>query len=340
MRLIFLSTFDTKVHKKTFFLMYIMINEITIPPIHILDLISHYFLNVNKNTVLTPQTFCKIIRSTLTSEDIRLIRDENRWNIEFAGEPHRVSPGAKRYEDIAPYFMRFYKSNNCYAFAMDDLRGQRQEGSLPGTISRDSRRFLVNWQSCDIPKEMVMKDSRKNHDHLEIMTSSNVGLPGTYRVQFFVDTSPGNSRRSTDFHWYREVRPPAWIAHYLRHYRSYKKIKDPKYTKHFMMEAEALLRTMKAPCGKIHPDDNLQKYHGIKTYFLQAMGSDSSNKHEDTYAIYANKAGLSNILSICGKKGRIMCNPMQAIRGYSNNIDYDKFCDHFVVKTNRGKSSN
>ena len=141
-------------------------NEISIPSIHILDLMSHYYLNVNQNSVLTPKIFCKIIRSTLTDEDIRLIRDENKWNIEFAGEPHLVSPGAKQYEQIAPYFMRFYKSNNCYAFAMDDLRGQRHEGSLPGTISNDSRRFRVNWQSCYIPKERVLQDTRKNGNKL------------------------------------------------------------------------------------------------------------------------------------------------------------------------------
>lgn len=317
-----------------------MINEITIPPIHILDLMSHYHLNVNQNSVLTPKIFCKLIRGTLTDEDIRLIRDENKWKIEFAGEPHLVSPGAKRYEQIAPYFMRFHKSNNCYAFAMDDLRGQRQEGSLPGTISKDSRRFLVNWQSCEVPKELVMKDSRENNHHLEIMTSRNAGAPGTYRVQFFVDTSPLNTKRSTDFHWYREVRPPAWIDHYLRNFREYKKIKNPKYVREFMSQVNEILQTMKTPCASIQQGDNLQKYHGIKSYYQQAMGSDMVNRNTDgMFAIYANKAGLSRILSICGKKGRIMCNPNQAIRGYSNNIDYDKFCDHYVVKTNRGKTT-
>lgn len=315
-----------------------MINEVSIPSIHILDLISHYYLNVNRNTVLTPKVFARLLRSTLTNEDIRLIRDENHWNIEFAGEPHYVSPGAKRYEEIAPYFMRFYKSNNCYAFAMDDLRGERYEGSLPGTISKDARRFRVNWQTCDIPKEMVMKDSAHNHHHLQRMTSQNIGLPNTYRVQFFVDTFPYNENRSTDFHWYREVRPPAWIAHYLKFYSQYKRIKNPKYVAQFMKQVETLLKTMKQPVGILSRQDNLRRYHGIRSYYQQNMGVNEPNS--GSYAIYANKAGLSPILSICGKKGRIMCNPIQAIRGYSNNIDYDKFCDHFVVFTNRGKSTN
>jgi hypothetical protein len=352
-------------------------NVVFIPGIHIVDLLSHYYIVAKRNASLSPKEACQLIRESLTDEDIRLIRDPNpgmgkkRWVVEFAGKAHRVSPGAKEYEQIAPYFMKLHRSNNCYAFAMDDLRGQRTDGSIPGSASQDPRRHDVNWQSCEVPKDMVLKDA-KIVNHLRVKEhSTDEGHPGTYQVQFFVDRNGFNRKKSTDFHWYREVRPPAWIDHYLKNWRTYKRIQGEKKKELFVKEMELLLNNARGPESRIrfnhhtdqvHPKDvdRLQVYHGIRSYYGKPMGSDCfingedrrmfirnsaknfANSHsvrELPYAVYANKAGLSEILTICGRSGRILLNPRQAVRGYNNDIDYDLYCETFIVDTNRGISS-
>ena len=315
----------------------------TLGRIHLVDILAFYH-KVCKKKVLTVQQFCRYLKDTLTDADLEYLA-KNNWYIECVGRPTQVSPGAKKYHVIAPYYMRFAEHNNCYSFAVDDLRGFRYEKAVPGVIANNKRRNKTLWQECKVPTELVVKDSLITRS-ITRAHANNVGNPGTYLVQFYVDQDLEHPYDSTDFHWYREVRPPAWLNHYIKYNRDYHDTRNNVTNKIniglFMKQVKELLPKTERRGIKLFPEDatesRLKQYHGIQGYFTRKdMGHHDSDR--GVFAVYANKAGNSDILTICSCKGKIMLNPLNVERGYSPEHDYDKFCAIFVVKTNMGRSS-
>ena len=302
----------------------------------IVDLLSHYHELSNQGAKLTPRLFCNYIFD-LTKVDLDYLR-LNNWKIELVGAPSLVSPGAKSYEKIAPYYVHFADHNNCYSFAVDDLRGSRPEKSVPGVMTANRRRFDTRWQDCTVPLSLINVDSKITKS-IRPADKTNIGKKNTYIVQFYVDKDPKDPYRSTDFHWYREVRPPPWLNHYIGNIDQYP-FRPKVANKLFLEEAEKLLATLSRPGIVVKRSDQktLSKYHGVRGYFdRKDMGNFDSN--QNMHAVYANKAGNSDIVSIFSARGKIMLDPRVSDRGYSPNTNYDEFCSRFVVDTDKGRSS-
>lgn len=307
-------------------------------PIHIVDLIRSFreqTLQIKKTSL---QTVASILRKTLSKHDISILRQHD-YMVKFVGSPEYAGSGAKDYEKLIPFFEYFAQSNNCYSFAVDDLRGSRRSKAVPGTISNDKRKSDATWQSCDIPHKLVMNDSRKNGYHMVEMSARNSKALSTYKVMLFVDRNPLNKNATTDFHWYREVRSPKWIDHYVRNSTRYTRQIQKGTKKSINKQLSKLLDNVDTPKNPTSPLDDLRNYHGIHTYYRGLRTSKGKR-----IAVYANKAGWSDILSIFSPKGNIMLDPRSSKRGYDpstspDTIDYDLYCKTYVVKRNRGRTS-
>lgn len=338
-----------------------MKQEGDIEPIHVAELLAAYHIKVLGNSTFTCENFCDYLHSTLSPKDIDLL-GENGWKIEFVGTPSGVSAGAKRYEDVFPFFQRYASSNNCYSFALDDLRGERSHKAVPGNLAGIAS--TETWQLCAPAVKLIEEDNKtvkklrnvpdSEAGHIENIHDSNMHaassrkLPGTYQVALFVDAKrPDGSKRApdeiTDFHWYREMRCPRWLGHYLEHHDtdSYRQTKFPveilkNMTRDVMKEYMGRDKNVPPQDG----GDDVGRYHGIASYYNTNRGENTSTtKTGSKYAVWANKAGWSDILTIISPKGRVMLDPESAVRGYGGDIDYDKACTRFVVKTNEGQTS-
>jgi hypothetical protein len=293
---------------------------------HILDLLFSY--KWDHKSPPQPKLVAETLRVVFSTYDLKLLQS-HAWTLGFVGKPTTVSAGAKDWCKTFPHYEKFQTANNCYSFAMDDLRGIRGRKAVPGDVAGKNH-SEVTWQTCDLPKQLVTSNQR-----IAASKSKECKTKDTYNVMLFVHKGT-NPHETTDFHWYAEKRMPAFLDAFLKNPRKLRRVPRTEGFRRYMEAVEAKLASLPPVNPRTTPKDDLTKYHGIQSYFQR---NDDGHAADKRFAVYANKAGWSDILTIFDRDGNVMLDPRTAKRGYNNGFTYDIHCSMYCIGRNKGRSS-
>ena len=187
------------------------------------------------------------------------------------------------------------RSNNCYAYAMNDFQGYRLHKSIPGNRSGLSN-LPHTYTHCKDLKRRLLSDNPGRVYPTKPKTKCKSGF---YKIMMFVapKTSNGKSVNYGDFHFYKqhnEVRYKIKVGDTIT-----------SIAKFFDVPVSRIRRSF---IGPLKP----------KTFIRFKVN------------IFSHKLGWATGPLLTDSCGKTIKNPLKSCRTYS--YDYSKYCNSFCVR--------
>jgi len=197
---------------------------------------------------------------------------------------------------LEPWHTVGRRSNNCYAYAVNDYRTYRAMKSVPGArVGRDGHHTYTN---CKGIAERIIADNPGKVYKAPAMAKCKKGC---YKIMLVVAPTNIYGNKTGDFHFYKQH---SKAEHVVKEGDTYKSI-AAKYGVPYS-------RVLKAGAGKkLKP--------GRKLKFAVNL--------------FSHKQGWATGPLLTGACGKIIRDPRRSCRNYGYN--YSKYCSSFCVK-NKG----
>jgi LysM repeat protein len=198
---------------------------------------------------------------------------------------------------IEPWKTNGKRSNNCYAYAVNDYKGFRLSKSIPGERSGTNKGFHSYTHCKDLDRRVIADNPGKVYK----AKAMDKCKPGFFKIMMVVAPSNKYGNATGDFHFYKQHSMAEYVVQPGDTYASIARMFDVPYS-----------RILKA--GQRRPIRPRQKLKFKLNLFSHKMGWGTGPLIKDA----------------CGKPIK---DPRTACRKYGYN--YSKYCGSFCVK-NRG----
>lgn len=188
----------------------------------------------------------------------------------------------------------YVRANNCYAYAMSDLKRFRPQKSVPGNRSGKTYSAGYRFLTCGNLGDLVTSDNPKN------VYKTNPKSPcqrGFYKIMMFVAPTNSVGDSEGDFHFYKQHGKVEYIIRAADTYTSIAKFFGVSPT------------TVKKYAGELKP--------GKKIKF--------------PVNLWSHKMGWATGPLLVDSKGKVIKDPRKAAKDYSYN--YSKYCNSFCVRS-------